>query len=101
MKQFLISYRFAEGSSEEAWHQEVHRFIAAIEADADLSGKLSYKCFKSLKGPEYYHLATPVDEATTELLGTKEFFKKYTEETERVSGNTVTVTPLELVAGTK
>jgi hypothetical protein len=99
MKYFLISYTFSEGS-EEAWHQEVHAFIAALENDPEIGGNVSYTCLKSTKGPQYYHLAIPADEDTTKQLGKKDFFKHYTQETERVSGGTVTVTPLELVAGT-
>jgi len=100
MKQFLITYRFTNGS-EEAWHQEINRFIAAIDSDPELHGKISYTALKSSKGPEYYHLAVPVDEEATKLLGSKDFFKHYTEQTELVSGGSVEVIPLEVVAATK
>ena len=99
MKQFLITYRFSEGT-EEDWHEEVKRFIAAINSDPELRGRIAYRCLKSLKGPEYYHLAIPADEEATKLLGQRDFFKKYTEATERVSGGTVEVIPLELIAET-
>jgi len=99
MKQFLISYRFSEGS-EADWHAEINQFITALQNDPDLKGKISYRCLKSTKGPEYYHLATVVDEGVTKILSTKEFFKHYTEQTERVGGGNVTVTPLEVVAET-
>ena len=99
MKQFLISYTFSEGS-EEAWQATVREFIKSIEADPELSGRITYRCLKSTKGPQYYHLAIPADEEAVKLLGERDFFKCYTAETERVSGGSVTVTPLELIAET-
>jgi hypothetical protein len=43
MKQFLIRYRRTEGSPED-WHREIDRFIAAIDADPALKGKIGYRC---------------------------------------------------------
>jgi hypothetical protein len=99
MKQFIITYAFTEGS-EEAWQAEINTFISALKNDPELQGKITYRCMKSLKGPEYYHLATVADEEVGKLLGQRDFFKHYTEETERVAGGVVTVTPLELIAST-
>lgn len=100
MKQFLISYTFS-GGSESDWHAEINRFIAALENDPDLKGRISYRCMKSAKGPQYFHLATVNDETAAKDLGEKDFFKHYTEQTELVSGGSVTVTPLELIAESK
>lgn len=99
MKQFLITYQFTEGS-ESDWDQEIKRFIDALDNDPELKGRITYRCLKSTKGPEYYHLAIPVDEEATKILGQRDFFKHYTEQTELVSGGSVTVTPVEVVAET-
>jgi hypothetical protein len=40
MKHVLIKYRFEEGSPAE-WHEEVARFVKAIEADPELGGKIT------------------------------------------------------------
>ena len=100
MKQFLITYTFSQGS-EADWRKEIDTFIAAIENDPELHGKLSYRCMKSGKGPEYFHIATVEDESVTTLLGQRDFFKHYSEKTEEVSGGNVRVMPLELIAETK
>ena len=100
MKQFLISYRFSEGS-EADWQAEIKRFITALSNDPEFRGKIAYRCLKSAKGPEYYHLATPVDEEAVKLLGKRDYFKHYSEQMEFVSKGTVTVTPLEFIAETK
>ena len=100
MKCFLISYKFSEGS-EDAWHAEIAKFISELENNPIIGGKVSYRVMKSTKGPEYYHLATPVDEDAVKLLGEQAFFKHYTEQTELVSGGSVTVTPLEIISQTK
>jgi hypothetical protein len=43
MKQFLIKYRLKSGS-EERWHQDIVRFISALDNDPALRGKISYRC---------------------------------------------------------
>jgi hypothetical protein len=101
MKHFLIRYRFEHGSPAE-WHAEIGRFIAALDADPELSSKISYRAMR-LRDDDtsYLHLAAAVDEAAVKALGERAFFKHYTEQTERVSGGSVEVLPLEIIAETK
>ena len=100
MKHFLIKYRFKDGS-EAAWREQIGRFIAAVEADATLNGRISYRCMKADNGSgEYYHLAATADDEAGKALQSRDFFKAYTEETRRVSGGTVEVLPLAIVAET-
>lgn len=99
MKRFLIKYRFAGGSAEE-WHQEIARFIAALENDAALGGRISYRCMKNKDGSDYYHLATVVDDEAVKELGDRDFFSHYTERSDFFSGGTVEVLPLETIAET-
>jgi len=99
MQYFLIAYTFKNGS-EEAWHQQVKEFIAALENSPATAGKITYRCLKSKKSNAYYHLATAVDEESAKTLGEQAFFKAYTERTEAVAEGDVTVTPLELIAAT-
>jgi hypothetical protein len=99
MNHFLIKYTFANGSEEE-WHREIDRFIAALDNDPALSGKVAYRSLKHKGGPDYYHLAAAVDEDAARVLGERDFFSRYTERSDAVSGGTVTVLPLELIAET-
>ena len=100
MKQFLIKYRLKSGS-EERWHQDIVRFISALDNDPALRGKISYRCMKGRGGSDYYHLATAADDdAINKLLQAREFFLRYTEETKRAAGGEVEVLPLEIVAET-
>jgi len=99
MKHFMIRYTFTEGTPE-AWHAEIARFIAALEADPELRGKIAYRAMKVGNGPEYCHLAAVADESVPKTLGTRAFFEHYTAETERVGGGKVEVIPLEIVAET-
>ncbi len=100
MKHFLISYRLSTGP-ESRWHEEIERFIAALQSDPELGGRISYRCFKSAVGPEYYHLAKPVDENAARLLGERDFFSRYTDLMDVASAGSVTVLPLESIAQTK
>jgi hypothetical protein len=51
MKQFLIKYRRTNGTTED-WHGEIGRFIAAIDADPALKGKIGYRCLKARDGED-------------------------------------------------
>jgi len=56
MKHFMIKYQFANGTTED-WHREIGRFIAALNSDPELKGKISYRCMKNRDDTSYYHLA--------------------------------------------
>ena len=99
MKHFMIKYQFANGTSEQ-WHQEVSRFIAALDGDPELRGKISYRVMKNRDDASYFHLAAAADEAAVKALQSRDFFKHYQEKTRQVAGGEVTVTPIELIAET-
>ena len=99
MKQFLIRYRHQTGSKDD-WHREIGRFIAAIDSDPALKGKIGYRCMKARDGADYFHIATVHDESGQAALQTKDWFKSYQQATRTVSGGTVEVVPLETVAAT-
>ena len=99
MKHFLIKYRFKAGTREE-WHQAIAAFIAALDSDPALKGKITYRCMKSQEGLDYYHLASAADGEAIKALQEREFFKLYTEKTKLVAGGEVEVLPLEVIAET-
>jgi len=99
MKRFLIKYRFSVGSRED-WHAEIARFIAALDGDPGLKGRISYRCLRARDSDDYYHLATTADDTAAKDLGQRDFFKHYTEATKRASGGTVEVVPLDVIAET-
>ncbi|MGA8603307.1 MAG: hypothetical protein WB663_18180, partial [Beijerinckiaceae bacterium] len=99
MKQFLIKYRLTNGTPD-AWHQDVAKFIAALDGDPDLKGRISYRVMKTKDGADYYHIATPADDNAVKTLQQRDFFKAYTEKTRAVARGDVTVSPLETIAET-
>jgi len=100
-KRFLIRYKFSlDSGSVDEWHDHVAAFISEIERDPDLNGRLAYRRFKIRDGEEYLHLAEPADDEAIAVLQGREYFKRYTEETKRVGGGVVEVTPLETIAET-
>jgi hypothetical protein len=99
MKHFLIRYRLTNGSTAE-WHQEIARFISALDNDPDLNGKIFYRCMKKREDSSYYHLAAAADDQAVKTLQQRDFFKLYTEKTRIVAGGDVEVSPLEIVAET-
>jgi hypothetical protein len=99
MKPFLITYSRTNGS-EEQWRSHIRRFIEALETDPDLRGRIAYRCMKRRGGDDYYHLATAIDDAAISTLQSRDWFKRYTEQSREVSGGKVEVVPLEIVAET-
>jgi len=99
MKYFLIKYSFKNGS-EADWHRQVRDFIAALDGDPALAGKISYRCMKAKNGADYYHLACAADEQAVGALQQREFFQRYTGATKRAAGGEVEVLPLEVIAET-
>jgi hypothetical protein len=85
MKHFMIKYQFANGTPE-AWHQEVARFISALDNDPDLKGRILYRVMKNRDDSSYFHLAAAVDETAVKTL--------------QVAGGEVVVTPIELIGET-
>ena len=99
MKYNMIRYQFANGTPED-WHREVARFIAALDGDPELKGKIGYRVMKNRDDSSYFHLAAAADEAAVKTLQSRDFFKHYTERTRQVAGGDVIVTPIELIAET-
>ena len=100
MKFSLIKYRL-QNASPEAWHKDVAEFIAALDTDPALVGKISYRCMKSRDGSDYYHLAAAADDQAIKALQASPVFKTYTEKTRKAAGGSVDVLPLDIVAETK
>ncbi len=100
MKQFMIKYRLENGTEAE-WHREIAAFIAALDADPVLSGKITYRCLKARDGADYFHMATAADDESIKTLQQRDYFSKYTELTKRVSGGGVVVVPLQVIAETR
>ena len=99
MKHFLIRYSLKHGSEEQR-SAEIAAFIAALSADPDVSGKISYRCLKARESPDYYHFVEAADEEAVKVLQSREFFSRYTDQTDVASGDGVDVIPLEFIAAT-
>jgi hypothetical protein len=100
MKYSIIKYQFANGTADD-WHSEVARFIAALDSDPELKGRISYRCMKHRDDGSYFHLAGAADDAAVKTLQSRDFFKAYQAKTRATAaGGNVTVTPIELIAET-
>jgi quinol monooxygenase YgiN len=101
MKRSLIAYTYRlDAGSRAAWHRTVADFIEQLDKDPLIAGRIRYRCMKAKKSESYYHLAEVADDQAFEVLRDRPYFKRYTEETKRVAGGTVDVTPLETLAET-
>jgi hypothetical protein len=99
MKHFMIRYEFRNGTTEE-WHQEIGRFIKAIDSDPELKGRIGYRCLKHRDDGQYFHLASVSDDAAQKTLQSRDFFRHYQEMTRKVAGGEVTATPIEMIDAT-
>lgn len=98
MKLFMIRYRFTHGDRA-AWHRDVAEFIANVENDPELKGRILYRAMKG-GDDSYYHLAAAADPEAGRALQSRDFFKRYSQRTREVAGAEPVVTPIEIVAGT-
>jgi len=99
MKHFMIKYEFKNGTTE-AWHQEVGRFIKAIDVDPELKGRIGYRVLKNRDNGSYFHLASVSHDAAQKALQSRDFFRAYQEMTRKVAGGEVTATPIEWIGAT-
>ena len=76
MKYSIIKYQFADGTADD-WHREVAGFIAALDSDPELKGRISYRCMKNRGDNGYFHLAGAADDLAIKTLQSREFFKAY------------------------
>jgi hypothetical protein len=51
--------------------------------------------------PDYYHLAEAADDDAVKALQSREFFSRYTDQTDVAAGGKVEVLPLEVIAETR
>ena len=101
MKHSMIRYQFANGSEEE-WRAEIARFIAELDSDPTIAGRISYRVTKVRNQPAWFHFAAAEDDAAVAALQASPFFKRYQEATRRVAaGGNVEVSGIEIVAETK
>ena len=96
MKHFMIKYQFKNGTPQ-AWHDEIGRFIKAIDADPELKGRIGYRVLKNRDDGSYFHLASVSDDAAQKALQSRNFFKHYQEMTRKTAGGDVTATPIEWI----
>jgi hypothetical protein len=82
------------------WHRHIAEFIAALDADPELRGKIRYRVTKSRESDDYFHAVEAADDAVVKALGTRDFFKRYTEETRRVAAGTLSVQGVDTIAET-
>src|SRR5260221_5245134 len=99
MKHFMIKYQFTNGTTEE-WHREIGRFIAALDNDPELRGRIIYRCMKTRDDSSYCHLASAVDDVAVKTVQQPDFFNDSHETTKKVRRGAVTVPPVLPNAGT-
>ncbi|HVG50212.1 MAG TPA: hypothetical protein VM867_01110 [Xanthobacteraceae bacterium] len=99
MKHFLIRYQ-RRNATPEVWHKDIAEFVTALDADAELSGKISYRSMKT-GDDQYLHVATVRDDDAQKILQQRDFFKRFAELTRRAGGGEVDVSPIEIVGETK
>ena len=97
MKYSMIKYQFANGNTED-WHRDVARFIATLNTDPELKGRIRYRVMKHRDDSSYFHLAAAADDAAVKTLQSRDFFRAYQARTREVAaGGNVTVTPIEII----
>ena len=84
MRSITISYRYA--GPEEPWRAAIEDFVAAIDADADVAGRFTYRVAVADDGETRIHWGRWDDKTTLETLQSRDYFKTFAGRVREFSG---------------
>ena len=87
-----IQYEF--DGDEAAWEAAVSTFVAAVDADAEIAGKFRYRVMKAREGNRRIHWGSWDVPETVQTLQSRDYFKTFAAELQRLAAGTLTTTPV-------
>ena len=79
---------------EAAWEQATSNFIAAIDQDPELAGRLHYRVNRAREGGRRVHWGWWDDPEIVPILQSRDYFKEFTARVREMAGRTLTTIPL-------
>ncbi len=89
-----ISIRYECDGDESEWEAVISAFIAAVDADAELSGRFRYVVNKAREGSGRVHWGSWDRPETVQLLQSREYFKAFAAQLKELAGDTLSPMPV-------
>jgi len=98
MAGIVIEYDYA--GDEAAWEQSVDSFIAAVNADAEVSSDFSYMVTRVGDGPTRIHVGRWGAEETVKTLQSRDYFKAFAQAIQSFAGGVPNARRIDVVSAT-
>ena len=79
---------------EAAWERTTSRFIAAIDKDKELAGRLHYRVNRAKEGSRRVHWGWWESPDIVPILQSRDYFKEFTARVREMGGDSLTTIPL-------
>lgn len=89
-----ISIRYEYDGDESEWEAVISAFIAAVNSDAELSGRFHYVVNKAKEGNGRVHWGSWDRPETVALLQSREYFKTFSAKLKELAGDTLSPMPV-------
>jgi len=94
-----IQYEFDGDEAE--WNEAVTAFVQAIDADADIAGRFTYRVTKAKEGNKRIHWGQWDQPETVQTLQSRDYFKTFAGKLQELAGGTLSPTPVSVLHRTK
>lgn len=89
-----ISIRYEFDGDEAIWEVAIARFIAAVNADDEITGKFNYRVMKAREGKTRVHWGQWDVPETVKILQSRDYFKEFAAALKDLAGDTLSPVPL-------
>ena len=89
-----ISIRYEFSGDEDKWEAAIRGFIAAIDADPEVSGRFTYRVNKAKEGNMRVHWGSWDRPETVATLQSRDYFKSFAAELQAMAGESLSAVPL-------
>ncbi len=96
-----ITVTYEYDGDETEWEAAVSEFIAAINADAEISGKFTYQVHKAKEGNRRIHWGQWDVPETVQRMQANDYFKTFAGKLKTMAGDTLSATPVTTYGTTK
>jgi len=96
-----ITLHYEFNGDEAEWNAAVATFVQAIDADADIAGRFTYRVTKANEGNTRIHWGQWDVPETVETLQSRGYFKTFADTLQNLTGGGLKPTPVTVLHSTK
>ena len=96
-----IEIQYELKGDEAEWNAAVATFVQAIDADADIAGRFTYRVTKAKEGNKRIHWGQWDVPETVQTLQSRDYFKTFAAKLQELADGTLSPTPVSILHRTK